>query len=739
MSIKDYNGITIDLSRDKLLEEPAKILLKEKYMLKGEHSPQEAFARTALAYSFGDKKFAQRIYDYASNLYFMYASPVLSNAPKEGDEPKGMPISCFLTYVEDSIQGLNEHTTEERWLSVKGGGVGGYWGKVRYMSEKSPGVIPFLHTVDADMVAYKQGTTRRGNYAAYLDISHPDIQEFLQIRVPTGGDVNRKCLNLHQAINISDKFLKALENNEEWEFICPHSGDVKGRESARKLFEEILKVRARTGEPYITYMDEANRKLNPILKKKGLKIHSSNLCSEIYLPTGRDPETDLMRTAVCCLSSLNLEKYDEWKDTEIVQDLVKFLDNVLQFFIRKAPPCLANSIYSAIQERSIGLGTMGFHSYLQSKGIPLEGVVSKSLNMKIFKEIKEKALLGTQNLATYFGEGTKLNNQQLYTVKDKNYKDTYVKFITTKEDLERWNLQDQFGVRANEKMPIIFTKVGIYKDAYSTFTKEFKEILEIKDWKQFSLLNKIILSKNVIEVHFSLSKLDSILRSIGRNSHLLAIAPNSNNSFICSTSPSIEPWSANSFVHSNRVGSFEIRNKYLDRLIREKLDSQFREKFTNKSEETDEAPYSEDEFQKYIDKETEAIWQQITVNDGSIQELDMFSENEKLVFKTARELDQRWIIDLARDRQKYICQGQSVNLFLKEKEDASKVLEIHLRAFKKSEENDTGVPLKGLYYLRSKAGKKAEAVSERVERIALKDGEIVEKKEDNEGCLACEG
>ena len=407
--------IDIDLGRDKLISEQSIQLLKDYYMLPNEKSPQEAFCRAAYAYCYGDTKFAQKIYDYASKQWFMFSSPVLSNAPRPEEEFKALPISCFLTYVGDTLQDLIEHNAEVAWLSVKGGGVGGHWSDVRAVGEKSPGPIPFLKVVDSQMTAYKQGKTRKGSYAAYLDISHPDIIEFINFKLPTGGDANRKCFNLFNAVNITDKFMTAVEQDDYWDLLDPHTGLVKDRIEARKLWEKLLEVRFRTGSPYLNFIDTANKALPDALKKLGLKIHGSNLCNEIHLPTNED------RTAVCCLSSVNLEKYDEWKDTSMVKDLIRFLDNVLQKFIDNAPQDIVKAKISALRERSLGLGAMGFHGYLQKHKIPFESPIAKGINMKIFKKIKEDALDETKNLAIKLGSpgdlvGTGLRNAHLLAI-----------------------------------------------------------------------------------------------------------------------------------------------------------------------------------------------------------------------------------------------------------------------------------------------------------------------------------
>lgn len=380
-----------------VLSEQAEALLKSYYTQEGE-SPTDSFYRAAVAYSGGDGGLAQRIYRYALNGWFMFSSPILSNAPKEGAKAKGLPISCFVSYVDDSLQGLIDHSTELRWLSVKGGGVGGHWSDIRSESDVAPGPIPFLKTVDSDMVAYRQGKTRKGSYASYIDVSHPSIREYLGLRTPTGGDANRKCLNLHIAVNLSDDFMTAVEQDTEWALIDPHTKEVTEMVYARDLWEALLETRARTGEPYLNFIDRANEAMNPYLKAHGLQIRGSNLCNEIHLPTGPD------RTAVCCLSSVNLEYFDEWSQTTMVRDLIRFLDNVLEAFIQEAPPELAKAIKGASDERSLGLGAMGFHSLLQRRGIPFESVMADALNRKVFKFIKEEAVEETKLLAQERGE-----------------------------------------------------------------------------------------------------------------------------------------------------------------------------------------------------------------------------------------------------------------------------------------------------------------------------------------------
>jgi ribonucleoside-diphosphate reductase alpha chain len=389
--------------------EHATKLLQDYYYKYAESTPIEAFKRAAYAYA-NNLDLAERIYTYASKGWFMFSSPILSNAGT-----KSMPISCFLSYVPDSIEGLIEHSEELRWMSVLGGGVGGHWSSVRAVSDKAPGPIPFLKTVDSDMLAYRQGSTRKGSYAAYIDVSHPDIIEFLNIRMPTGGDTNRKCFTLNNAINITDHFMSAVVAGKTWDLIDPNDQSVRDTLDARELWHRILEVRFRTGEPYLNFIDEANRHLPDALKARGLKINGSNLCNEIHLPTS------INRSAVCCLSSLNLEYFDEWQDTTIVEDLIEFLDDVLQYFIDNAPRQLEKAIYSATRERSLGLGAMGFHSYLQSKNVAFESAMAVSLNRKLFSYIKEKALASTTRLAELRGEykdgkGTRRRNSHLLAI-----------------------------------------------------------------------------------------------------------------------------------------------------------------------------------------------------------------------------------------------------------------------------------------------------------------------------------
>ena len=586
-----YLGINIDTKRDELLSEQAKKLVEDYYCKDKETSPQEAYARAAVAYSYGDMDLAQRIYDYVSKGWFMYASPVLSNAPLPDEKAKALPISCFLTYVPDSLEGLIDHSSELRWLSVKGGGVGGHWSDVRAVSDKAPGPMPFLHTVDADMTAYRQGKTRKGSYAAYMNVDHPDIIEFLNMRVPT-GDVNRKNLNLHNAINITDAFMRAVERGETWDLIDPNDQTVRETMPARKLWEQILEVRYRTGEPYLNFIDTANRALPQSQKDLGLKIHGSNLCNEIHLATSED------RTAVCCLSSVNVEKFEEWRGTTMIRDLIRFLDNVLQFFIDNAGDEIGRARYSAQRERSLGLGAMGWHAFLHKKRIPFESEQAQVWNNVVFQYIQKEA-----------------------------------------------------------------------KEESLTLGKQRGEAPDMEGTGR-------------------------------RNAHLLAIAPNANSSIICGTSPSIEPLKANAYTHRTRAGSHLVKNKYLEEVLEEK------------------------------GKNTDKVWTDIITNGGSVQHLSFLNENEKNVFKTAIEIDQMRIVDQAGTRQRFLCQGQSVNLFFSAGAERKYLHKVHFNAWQRG--------VKGLYYLRTETTQKAENVAQKVERNALRDYQTQELQSQEE-CVACQG
>jgi len=587
----------LDYSRDSLLTEFSKTTLKDRYMLPGEESPQEAFARAAEAFS-DDEAHAQRIYDYASNLWFMFATPVLSN----GGTRRGLPISCFLNYVEDSREGITDHFTENAFLSSFGGGIGGYWGDVRSAGTKtskgseSTGVVPFLKVVDAEMLAFSQGITRRGSYAGYMNINHPEIEEFLDVRKPTGGDSNRKCLNLHHGVIVSDEFMEKIHlatkeegYDDSWELVDPHSKEVKKTVSARALWVKILQNRMESGEPYIMFEDAVNNNLPEFQRKKGLRVHQSNLCSEITLATNEE------RTAVCCLSSVNLEYYDEWKDIPaFIPDLVRFLDNVLTYFIENAPEALHKARYSAMRERSIGLGAMGFHAYLQKNMVPFESAIASAFNEEIFSHIKSEADTTTRKLA-----------------------------------VERGACPDD--------------------DTASV-----------------------------------------------RNAHLLAIAPNASSSILCgNTSPSIEPFRANAFNQKTKSGSNLLKNKYLDQLLMHKIGHA--------------ATYDE-------------TWRSIVMNKGSVQHLELLTDDEKEIFKTAVEINQAWVIEHAAERQKYVCQAQSLNLFFPPDVNKGDLHNAHMLAWAKN--------LKTLYYLRSEAISRADDVSNQAKR------EIIFEQSD---CLSCEG
>jgi ribonucleoside-diphosphate reductase alpha chain len=593
-----YLGIEIETKRDKTLSEQSYKLLKDYYCRDDEKSPQKAYARAAVAFSNGNSKLAQRIYDYVSQGWFMYSSPVLSNAVLKGEKVKALPISCFLTYVPDTLEGLIDHTAELRWLSVKGGGVGGHWSDVRAVSNKAPGPMPFLHTVDADMVAYRQGRTRKGSYAAYMDIDHPDIVEFINMRIPT-GDVNRKNLNLHHAVNLTDKFMEAVRDGKQWDLLDPNDQSVREIVDARKLWELVLETRYRTGEPYVNFIDTANRSLPQSQKDLGLSIKGSNLCNEIHLVTNEE------RTAVCCLSSVNLETYDEWKDTNMIKDLIVFLDNVLQFFIDNAGDEISKARYSAQQERSLGLGAMGLHSYFQKNSIAFDSQAAIDANEEIFSTIKQKAVEATLDMGRRRGEAP-----------------------------------DMKGTGR-------------------------------------------------------------------RNAHMLAIAPNANSSMIVDTSPSIEPWKANAFTSRTRVGSHLNKNPHLEKIL------------------------------ETIGKNTDEVWSTIITSGGSVQHLDFLDDHVKNVFKTAIELNQLVLIKLAGDRQKYLCQGQSLNIFFPAGADKRYLHTVHYQAWVEG--------CKGLYYLRTESSNRAENVSEKVKREKLDDVINPDKVQfglsdaQQDDCLDCQG
>lgn len=592
----DNMGIKIDYSRDSLFDELGLKRLKESYMREDENSPQERFAYVSAAFG-SNPEHAQRLYDYSSKHWLSYSTPILSF----GRSKKGLPISCFLNYIEDTAEGLVENYSETSWLSMFGGGVGIGVG-IRSSSDKSTGVMAHLKTYDASSLAYRQGSTRRGSYAAYLSISHPDIISFLEMRKPT-GDQNVRCLNLHHGINIPDAFMEIIERcmidkdaNDDWDLVDPHSGEVRETVSAKMLWQMIIDLRMHTGEPYLHFIDISNRYLPEHLKKLGLKVNQSNLCSEIILPTNEE------RTAVCCLSSLNLETYDEWKnDKGFLKDVAEMLDNVLQYFIDNAPDSIARARYSAERERSIGVGALGFHAYLQRNGVAFEGVMAKVLNNKIFKHIREGMDEANQILGTERGEAP---------------------------------------------------------DAVGT-------------GKRFS--------------------------------HTMAIAPNASSSIILrNTSPSTEPYRANAYRQDTLSGAFLNKNRWLDALLRTKV--------------------KEDDMQD--------VWSSIIANDGSVQHLDILDENEKEVFKTSMEIDQRWVIEHAADRQQYIDQAQSLNVFFRPDSSIKYIHAIHFMAWKKG--------LKTMYYLRSEKIGKADKVSKKIERKVMEEIDMTLIAQGND-CIACEG
>jgi len=595
----EYMGVKINLEKDKLFDELGIKRLQESYMRDDETSPQQRFAYVSSSFG-SNPEHAQRLYDYASNHWLSYSTPILSY----GRSKRGMPISCFLNYIEDTAEGLVDNLSETNWLSMLGGGVGIGFG-IRSADDKSTGVMPHLKIYDASSLAYRQGRTRRGSYAAYLDISHPDIISFLEMRKPT-GDPNVRCLNLHHGINITDDFMQLIENcmldseaDDSWPLVDPKSGEVRETVSAKHLWQQILELRMHTGEPYIHFIDTSNKMLPQFLKDKGLKVHQSNLCSEIILPTNEE------RTAVCCLSSLNLEYYDEWKNEPLfLRDVAEMLDNVLEFFIVNAPDTISRAIYSASRERSIGIGALGFHAYLQKNNIAFEGVMAKVANNQMFKHIRSKLDEANQILGKERGEAP---------------------------------------------------------DAVGTGQ---------------------------------------------RFSHLMAIAPNASSSIIMgNTSPSVEPYRANAYRQDTLSGAFLNKNKYLDKIIRK---------------------HAEIHTEGWADE----VWSSIMANDGSVQHLEWLDENERAVFKTSMEIDQRWVIELASDRQQYIDQAQSLNLFFRPDAHIKYIHAIHFMAWKKG--------LKTLYYCRSEKIGKADKVSKKIERQVIKELDMVQVAQGND-CIACEG
>ena len=596
--------IVIDYSRDSLFDELGIKRLKESYMREDETSPQERFAHVSKTFG-SNPEHAQRLYEYSSKHWLSYSTPILSF----GRSSRGLPISCFLPYLHDSAEGLVNCLAEVNWLSMLGGGVGIGIG-IRSSDDKSVGVMPHLRTYDASSLAYRQGRTRRGSYATYLDISHPDILLFLEMRKPT-GDPNLRTLNLHHGINIPDSFMQIVERcmqdkdaDDSWELKDPHSNEVREVVSAKDLWQRILDIRMQTGEPYLHFIDASNRAMPQFQKDLGLSIKQSNLCSEIILPTDKD------RTAVCCLSSVNLEYFDDWKtDPLFLADIAEMLDNVLQHFIDNAPAAVERARYSAIRERSIGIGALGFHAYLQRNNVPFESALAVGRNKQIFKHIREQ-----------------LNDANL--------------------------------------------KLG----------KERGEALDAVGTGQ-------------------------------RFSHLMAVAPNASSSIIMgNTSPSIEPYRANAYRQDTLSGSSLAKNKWLDKIIRTYCDS---------------PPIDNKIGMEYND-----IWSSIIANDGSVQHLTWMDDWTKDVFKTSMEIDQRWLVNHAADRQVYIDQAQSLNLFFRPDVNIMYLHAVHFQAWKQG--------LKTLYYCRSEKIGKADKVSKRIEREVIKELDM-KALIDGDACLACEG
>ncbi len=596
-SLSLVRKVETDDSRDALLTDFGRTTLQDRYLLPGE-SYQEMFARVATAYA-DDIDHAQRIYDYISQLWFMPATPVLSN----GGAARGLPISCFLNAVGDSLGGIVDTWNENVWLASNGGGIGTYWGGVRSIGEKvkgagqTSGIIPFVRVMDSLTLAISQGSLRRGSAAVYLDIHHPEIEEFLEIR-KASGDFNRKSLNLHHGINITDEFMIAVRDDLDFGLRSPKTKEVLRTVNARKLWQKIMDIRLQTGEPYMIFIDTVNNAMAPHQKDLGLKVRQSNLCSEIMLHSGMD-HLGKERTAVCCLSSVNAEKFLEWKEhPQFIKDIFRFLDNVLQDFIDRAPDSMNKARYSAMRERSVGLGLMGFHSFLQAQNVPFESALAKSWNMRMFKHLKRGADQASKDLA-------------------------------------------------DERGPC--------PDAAD---------------------------RGVME----------------RFSHKLAIAPTASISIICGgTSAGIEPIPANIYTHKTLSGSFTVKNPYLERILEDKGENR------------------------------PAIWASILENEGSVQHLDCLDEYEKAVFKTAFEIDQRWVIELAADRTPDICQSQSLNVFLPGDVDKWDLHMLHWTAWEKG--------VKSLYYMRSKSVQRASfAGSEKAEAID-KSGL---PKTDYEECLACQ-
>lgn len=588
--------IEIDLTRDALFDSLGIQRLKESYMKDDETSPQERFAFVSEAFG-SNPEHAQRLYEYSSKHWLSYSTPILSF----GRSKRGLPISCFLNYIDDSAEGLVDNLSETNWLSMLGGGVGVHLG-IRNSDDKSTGVMPHLKMYDASSLAYRQGRTRRGSYAAFLDVSHPDIIQFLEMRKPT-GDQNLRTLNLNHGVNITDKFMQVIERcmkdtdaNDDWELINPANNEVVEVISAKYLWQKMLDLRMQTGEPYFVFIDTANRALPEWLRDQGLKINGSNLCTEIFLPTGAD------RTAVCCLSSLNLEYYDDWKDNEhFIPDVMEMLDNVLDYFLSNAPQHIRRAIHSASNERSVGLGTLGFHAYLQKNNMAIDGVMAKLTNRDIFQHISKECK------------------------------------------------------RADK---LLVDKRGACPDA-------------------------------------------ALYRVSRRFSHHMAIAPNASSSLIMgNTSPSVEPYRANVFRQDTLSGAHVYRNRFLSKRLAE------------------------------LGMDDDDTWASIIANDGSVQHLGV-PDDVKEVFKTAMEIDQRWLVELAADRQAYVDQGQSINLFFQPNTTIAYLHAVHFMAWK--------MGLKSLYYLRSDKVRKADKVGAQVKRQRIEETIDMTSVANGETCLACEG
>jgi len=594
------HGIKVDYSKDALFDSLGLTRLKESYMREDEKSPQERFAYVSSKFG-SNPEHAQRLYNYASKHWLSYSTPILSF----GRSKRGLPISCFLNYIEDTAEGLVDNLSETNWLSMLGGGVGIGFG-IRSADDKSTGVMPHLKMYDASSLAYRQGRTRRGSYAAYLDINHPDIINFLEMRKPT-GDQNMRCLNMHHGINIPDAFMEIIERSmidhdadDSWDLVDPASNEVRETVSAKELWQRILEMRMQTGEPYLHFIDRSNEKLPQWLKDKGLKVHQSNLCSEIILPT------DEKRTAVCCLSSLNLEYWPEFKDDPLfLKDVAEMLDNVLQYFIDNAPKQIKRAKYSAMRERSIGIGALGWHALLQRNNLPWESPMAVGLNKQIFSHVRSE-----------LDEANKLLG------------------------LERGEAPDAEGTG-------------------------------------------------------------------NRFSHLMAIAPNASSSILMgNTSPSIEPYRANAYRQDTLSGSSLNKNRYLDKIIQK-------------------------EAEKYTDGWAQEQWSSVIAHDGSVQHLTWMDDWTKDVFKTGMEINQQWVIQHAADRQEYIDQAQSLNVFFRPDSHIKYIHAVHFQAWKQG--------LKTMYYCRSDKIAKADKVSKRIEREVINELDLSALTGDGDVCIACEG